>query len=361
MQQFRLFLITLLTLATPITAISAQTGIFEPAKLKPALPGPPDELLILGTPHLSGWPETFKPAALGGLLDKLAAWHPRVIAIEALSGAQCDMLRRYPDRYAETIKDYCWDPAPAQAATGLDVPSATQAVERILSEWPADPAPAFRRRLAALFLASGDQASAVLQWLRLPEAERHAGDGLDAVLVERLSTLQTRRNENFLIAATLAARLGLERVVPMDDHSADTPTPPEAEKAYGAAISKAWDNPATARRATADKMLTSRIASREGVLDLYRAYNAPDQAGLIYESDFGAALVEPSQQMFGRDYVAGWETRNLRMASNIREAMAHEPGARTLVIVGASHKFYLQAYLDQMHAIRLADAEAVLR
>ncbi len=108
-------------------------------------------------------------------------------------------------------------------------------------------------------------------------------------------------------------------------------------------------------------MLLSRIASRDGVLDVYRAYNAPDQAKLIFESDFGAALTEPSPQMYGRNYVAGWETRNLRMAANIREAMANAPGKRTLVIVGASHKYYLQAYLDQMHDIRLADAEAILR
>ena len=50
---------------------------------------------------------------------------------------------------------------------------------------------------------------------------------------------------------------------------------------------------------------------------------------LNYDSDFGAALEEGSVQQFGRGYVAYWETRSLRMASNIREAIGNQPGSRT--------------------------------
>jgi pheromone shutdown protein TraB len=60
-------------------------------------------------------------------------------------------------------------------------------------------------------------------------------------------------------------------------------------------------------------------------------------------------------------YLGAWETRNLRMASNIRDALRAQPGSRALVVVGASHKWYLQAYLDQMHDLRIADVEPLLR
>jgi len=347
-------------LAAAVTpAAHADMRSFAPGALKPAVSGAPNDLMVLGTPHLSGWPDDFDARGLDGLLDRLAGWRPGIIAIEALSGPQCDMLRRYPDRYAETVEGYCWDPAPARQATGLDVPAASQAVERTLAEWPDAPTPAQRRHLAALFLASGDQASALVQWLRLPVAERRAGDGLDAALAARLATLQGRRNENFLIAAPLAARLGLERVHPMDDHSADAPVPDEA--AYGAIISRLWDNPATARRKAMDETLSAGLRGSDGVLALYRTYNAPEQARLVYDSDFGAALADTSPQQFGRAYVGYWETRNLRMAANIRDAMALSPGQRTLVIVGVSHKWYLEAYLDQMHDVHVIDSETVLR
>lgn len=346
-------------LAAAVSLSAAHASRFDPALNKLPQDKQPSELMVLGTPHLSGWPEQFDPALLDDLIGRLASWRPRIIATESLSGAQCDMLRRYPARYAATVGDYCWDPAPARDATGLDVPAATEEAERLLANWPAAPSPAQRRKLASLFLASGDRTSALVQWLRLPPAERHAGDGLDDALVEILSTVQKRRNEVYLIAAPLAARLGLERVVPMDDHSADRPEPDEA--AFGAAITKAWSNPASDRRHRFDQQLARRLTTKAGVVAAYRAYNDAAQADLIYRSDFGAALMETSPQRFGRRYVAWWETRNLRMAANIRDAMAVQPGGRTLVLVGAAHKWYLEAYLRQMHEIEVVSSGDLLR
>lgn len=247
--------------AAGLAAVSVQaTGPgFDPRALK-AVAGPPNEVMVLGTPHLSGWPKDFDARALGLLIDRLAAWKPQAIAVESLSGLQCDALRRAPFRYAETVETYCWDATPARQATGLDVPASTAEVERRLAAWPERPTASDRRRLAALFLAAADQGSALVQWLRLDGADRHAGDGLDAILVARLETLRQRRNEEFLIAAPLAARLGLERLEPMDDHSADRPyRNAEEEKVAGAAIMKAWDNEATARRKAADAALQPGI------------------------------------------------------------------------------------------------------
>jgi hypothetical protein len=337
----------------------AQTTVFDPGRLKGPAAGVPNEVLVLGTPHLSGLPATFQPANLRLLADRLASWHPQTIAIEAVSGPQCAFMRQFPQRYQESIADYCWDPAPARAATGLDVPAATAEAERLLAAWPADPAPALRRRLASVFLAGGERASALVQWLRLPAAERHAGDGLDAALVVLLEQLRVRRNEDTLIAAPLAAALGLERVIAMDDHTADAPIADEA--AFGAAISAAWKNPANARRHRIEDALRAKLDTPEYVVALYRAFNAPETAQLVFDSDFGAALDEPSPQHFGRAYVTYWETRNLRMAANIRAAIGERPGGRTLVIVGASHKWYLEAYLNEMHDVRIVDAAPLLR
>ena len=87
----------------------------------------------------------------------------------------------------------------------------------------------------------------------------------------------------------------------------------------------------------------------------------PDRPVLIYRSNVGAALVEPSRQAFGRQSVGYWETRILRMVANIRDVLGRTPGTRLLAIVGASHKAYYEAYLDQLHDIHLTDTAAVLR
>lgn len=332
---------------------------FDPSAFKGPASGPQNEVLVLGTPHLSNLPPSFDPAQLQLLNDRLAGWQPQAIAIEALSGPQCDFMRRYPQRYKDTVGAFCWNPAPAQAATGLDVAAATAQVDQLLAAWPAAPGSAQRRRLAAVFLAAGDPASAMVQWLRMPEADRHAGDGLDAALAERLHALENKRDESYLIAARLAARLGHERVYPMDDHTADATGPDE--KASGEAMMKAWSNPATEQRKRMDRVLHEGLGSTAGVVAMYRALNAPGQGKLVFASDFGAALNEPSPQRFGRGYVGYWETRNLRMASNIREVLEDRPGIRMLVIVGASHKAYLEAYLHQMHDVRVVDAAPLLR
>jgi hypothetical protein len=337
---------------------AAESNDFSPGAFK-LQNGQPNQLLVLGTAHLSQLPKSFDPANLSALLELLANWQPKAIAIEALSGPQCAYLRQYPERYADTVKTYCFDTGPARSATGLDVPAATAQAERMLAAWPAAPAPAQRRKLASLFLAGGEPASATVQWLRLPAEERRAGDGLDQGLVDTLEKLRQKRNEDYLIAVPLAVRGGHERVYPMDDHTSDASA--GDEKAYGAAVMKAWDNRYTAERKQASDILQSHLDTPAGVLAMYRAYNAAGAPEQAFHSDFGAALEEPSPQHYGRNYTGSWETRNLRMASNIREVMITLPGSRMLVIVGASHKGYLDAYLNQMHDVRIVNTEALLR
>lgn len=339
---------------------------FDPSRLKGPPAGKLNEVLVLGTVHLSGLPDSLGvdalAAALTPLLEGLAAWHPTAIATEDLSGLQCDSLRRFPSRYSETVAAYCPDPSAAGKATGLDVPAANAEVERLLAAWPATPSSAERRHLAALFLAAGEPGSASVQWLRLPQAERRAGDGVNAELAAYLDKRLARRNETTQIAAVLAARLGLDRLWSVDDHSADTPDPldPAEAKAAGEAIARAWDNEEGRQRRKQSEALEAGLARSGGLLAMYRAYNAPGEAMVTYRTDFGAAFVEPSPQGFGRNYLGYWETRNLRMVSNIRDVLGRYPGTRMLAIVGASHKGYYEAYLNQMHDVHLNDVMPVL-
>ncbi len=238
--------------------------------------------------------------------------------------------------------------------------AATLEMERLLAALPADATPSQRRRLAAVMLAASDQASALVQWWRLPAAERRPGDGLDQLLVDRLVTLETRPNEDYQIAAKLAVRLGLNRIYPTDDHTASDDV--SADPGYGPAVEAAWKAaPANAVRMKAIAREQTGLGTPAGTLAMFRSLNRREQARMIYDSDFGAALQDPSPQGFGRNYVAMWETRNLRMVANIRAVLAKHPGARLLTIVGASHKPYFEAYLAQMHDVRLVDSSTVLR
>jgi hypothetical protein len=337
----------------------AQTPAFDPRSWKDAVAGPPSEVLVLGTVHLGSLPHPLEAGALTPLLDRLAAFRPTVITVEALPGETCDVLARFQAVYPGTAERYCQSTEEARRATGLDVPAAETEIEKLLTAWPAQPTAAQRRRLAALFLAANDRASAAVQWLRLPQAERRAGDGIDAALLAQLTKVLASPKEDIQIGAALAARLGLERVHPVDDHLSDAVMYGVDDDGWKA-IQDAW---ASSRSKLGEALDAQRRAlrRRDQVLDLYRALNRPEALRDNALTDFGANLRHQSPQRDGRKYVAGWEARNLHMVANIRAAFAGQPGARVLVVVGAAHKAYFDAYLDLMHDVKLADVAAVLQ
>lgn len=344
-------------LAWPVGTM-AQGSFVPIAPLGKGVAGPKTDVMVLGTAHISGMPESFKPEQLAPLLDRLAAWKPDIVTIEGVSGPDCDMLIRYAPLAPGAADDYCASTDTARAATGLDVPAAAAEAKKLLDAWPKAPTPGERRHLAAVFSAANERASALVQWLRLPPEERHAGDGLDATLVGELNLRITRRNENYLIGAALAARLGLERVYSIDDHSSDSVTANTGE-AYSKTIQAIW---AKGSEGLADyRKRTEAPQPGQSIVDYYRLLNEPKSLRTNITADFGAALKDNVPPYYGRQYVAWWETRNLRMVANIRAAFGPYPGARVLSIVGMSHKPYFDAYLGMMHEVRLVDPLTILK
>jgi len=345
-------------------SFAAGSPAFDPRQHKKEIAGRPAEVLVLGTMHLSGLPESMDASIFQPLIDRLSRFKPQIITIEALSGEECDTLQRFKSVHgADTWDTYCFDTADIEKMTGLSVPAATAQVDQKLAAWPASPTPAQRRHLAMLFVAANNRASALVQWLRLPKTERHAGDGLTQPLVDIIERKGKPLNENYTIAAALAAQLGLERVYPVDDHTADTAVDnhsPEGE-AYGKAIEAAWnEKPAPPVRAQEDR-LEKNLRTGADVIALYRLLNAPRSQLETIASDMGRNAAFPSAQLYGRQYVAWWETRNLRIAANIRSTMQQKPDSRVLSIIGATHKGYLDAYLSMMQDARLVDAGQFLK
>ncbi len=338
-------------LATLLPAVTYAA--VDLAALDKDMVGPRMEILVLGSVHLSEYKD-FDRTSLDPVLDRLAAFKPAFITIEALSGEQCDLAMRHPSVYG---KDFCASTEKAKTATGLDVPSAIAEINTQLKVWPAAPTPAQRRRLAAVFLAAGERASAYVQWLQLPQAEQRAGDGLDGTLVEMLEQFGTRNNEDYQIAARLAARLGHQRVYPVDDYTGGRHQIPDRE-AFGKAVQDAWSQDRSQLQPVIDEQ--KRLVTAKDMLSLYRLTNAPRTQAVMAESNVRPALVAVSVQHYPQMWVQGWEIRNLRMVANVLDVVRLHPGARVLSVVGASHKPWFDGWLAQMSGVDIVDAEDVL-
>lgn len=348
----------------------AQTRPFDPRTYQDRHVGQPTQIFVLGTPHLSGTPDTFDAAVLDPLLARLAAFRPNAIAIEALPGRSISQMWTYRETYPNVAHDYGGRAMVlagiAGAATNLDMPAAEAEAARTLRSLPESPSPQQRRRLAAVFAAAGDPASALVQWWSLAPSERIADDNISRLLKEQFDTYETppRRNENYLIASRLAVRLGLERIYPMDDQSdlIGAEYDGDFETDMTAFTNEPWvaamlADPRFAPLRDASQHLTSS----EEALATYRMLNRPQTGRFDADSQWLNMINRESPHGAGRTRVAAWETRNLRMAANIREVASQFPGGRVLVIVGSAHKPWLDAYLGMMSDVQIVDAGALLR
>ncbi|MET0981022.1 MAG: DUF5694 domain-containing protein [Telluria sp.] len=333
----------------------AQVAHVDLTALDRGMAGPRAQVLVLGTMHLSGMPAGFHPAALDGVLDRLAAFRPDIVTIEEEPGDECDLAARHPARYD---RDYCPSTEAARVATGLDIPAAMAEVDKTLKAWPAQASAAQRRRLAAVFMAATDRASAYVQWLQLPEAERRPGDSLSPALVEQLGKIGKRNDESYQIAARLAARLGLQRVHAVDNHTGDRIDVPDI-KAFVRPLEAAWAAGGAELKARAKRQEPMLLAP--DLLPLYRALNEPESMRVHAEANVVEPMRSTSPEGYPQMWVAGWEIRNLRMVANIRETFRERPGARVLVVVGASHKPWFDSWLGQLQGVDIVDAARVLK
>lgn len=350
-------------LAAAALALPAQATPYRPLDLTALDRATPaaerTHYAVLGTAHLAELPKDQRPD-LSALIERLARWRPDAITVESLPGPQCELLLRYKANYPDVADQYCWDAADIEKESGVALIRAEAELPQALAAVAASPSPQARRHLAMLFLSANDRGSALVQWLRLPEAERKAEGQLTSALVELLEKLRNGRNEIYALAAPLAARLGHERLWPTDDHTADALTA-GGGKEFDAAMMKIWDNPGARALRPEMERRAKGMTDAAGVLTYYRWLNSPAALRQQLDVDFLEAVRDTSKQHWGRRYVAWWEVRNLRMVAAIRTAGAVYPGGKVLSVVGGSHKPYFERYLGQSHDATVVDVLEVLK
>lgn len=333
---------------------SASHAQATPQPTKPADVGRRAQVLVLGSAHLAQLSKPLPDSSLQAVIDRLVRFRPDIVAVEDMPGESCDTAARHPATYdAREMAVYCPAVEVARRSTGLEIPDALAQLNQRLARLPANPDPALRRRLVATAMAAGESATAALHWRRLPTTERHAGDGIDADLAAQIAAVTARTDETMKVAVPVALQLSLPRLHAIDDHSGDNVQVTDAA-AYGRAIQAAWDGTRALARPMRDRQ-EQLLQAGDGI-GLYRHLNAPSVLHVALQSDFAAAAAEPSPEQYGRIYVAGWETRNLRMAANIRATFRERPDARVLVIVGSSHKPMLERLLGAFEGVEIVDA-----
>jgi hypothetical protein len=218
-----------------------------------------------------------------------------------------------------------------------------------------------RKRAAFLLAAAYELPSAALQWSYLPVEQRVADEVVSSEVAVALTGTLSSHNEVTALGIALAARMRLQRLQGVDDQSDALFQLRSGEQL----MRELSQSPELAR--LQDSLLIKELPGRlqkhaatGDWLGLYRWMNTPAYA---------AGDVDAQWHIFHRTRLASgldrrraglWEVRNLRIAANIRTAAAEFNAKRALVIIGASHKPFLDAYLQAMMDVVVADAESVL-
>lgn len=328
------------------------SGLQEPVA------GEPTEVLVLGTFHIAQLEEEQFPIEnLKLLIERLLDFAPDIIAIESVPGTSCESILQYRSEYPGVWDRYCTDTTPALQSLGLSTSEAYAELSRLLSQEADKKTPDLTRRMTALFYATGNPYSALVQWYSLGPSEKRVSDGVSKRLIEELENLAKSRNENTVLGAYLASQLGHEQVYPIDDHTADAILTRAPDDLYSILSHSVWGKH-TSEAGSYHKKALGMLGTPSGVLAAYRYINSPNVQRLTVDADFGMAAAHSETT---RQYVAWWQARGLRMAANLIEATGNEPGAKALVIVGSSHKPYFDAYLNQMHDIALVSVMEILK
>ncbi|WP_147320806.1 DUF5694 domain-containing protein [Hymenobacter lapidiphilus] len=336
---------------------------FDPAAAKRQFAIPPTQVMVFGLEHLDNAAPAFQVAWLEPILCRLRAYKPDIILTEAMSGEQVMGLDAYAD-YHGTAGRYAGPTLQMAKTAQADLKlTAAQALVRanVLSGQP-NLTSAQRRQLAHLFVAAAEPFSATVQWMRLAKTERMAADGISPNLVKMLNGFAGIRSELASIGVRLAVDLGLERIYGAGDHRSDVTLPADS----------AWNTALTAEPGLKDSFShripafhsipedTMKLRTAAQVMPVMKWHNSPRYAELDADAQWLAMLRSEKMGRVGRQRVAAWEAQNLRMAVAIREATAPIAGGRALLIVGAAHKSFIEAYLRTFTDIELVSVPAML-
>lgn len=322
------------------------------------------QVMVLATAHLAElFDDSFDPIWLSSLLDTLERFDPSVIGVEEVPPHILHYMEFDEHRYGFFTQ--MWPRRriemgrKVQDILGLSRPEAELYADSLLQQFDDNIIePEDRFRLIQYFVAAYDRVNAALHWSYLPESYRKSNsiDELPESIVEYLKRFADSRNEIASIGIQLARRLGHTTIGSIDDHQ-DSDIIYEIFEEFSKKLRDHEEyhlfQQLYEEYREKEKRWIDEAKAEGDLYPLFKHWNSPDYLDLNMEQ-FKLYFRTNFSNQWDRRRMAQREVRDLNIASNIRRLSAYYPGERILVIIGASHKPFLDSYLS-----RLLDIEIV--
>lgn len=328
------------------------------------------KILILASAHLRDL--SYQPSVLEPLLAVLQDFEPALIGVEHLSAHLVEVMEKRGGVYGQTIQEMAHIRVAersvlsfghtAQQLLGMSRSQAEAKVATLLQA--ADVLDHQIRMQAVIYLlAAYDYPSALLQWSYLPIDVRQHNRLLPAAISDQLSQDLCAPHESIAIGLALAHRLQHQTIASIDDQM-DVAIFAQLPQQFFAQLHDHPEYRAMLHSeffAEASRHANKAVQNGDAMLEYYLYLNAAAYAAEAVRTEWGMYFRTQLPSGMDRSRVAQWEVRNLNIASHIREASALYPRKRMLVVIGAGHKPFLDAYLAQMLDVRIVQLQDLVK
>ncbi|TYP74394.1 DUF5694 domain-containing protein [Aquimarina intermedia] len=315
------------------------------------------QLLVLGTSHLHQM-AGFENQMLSNVISKLDSFNFEVIGIEKMSGELLNDIVSRRDNAFDGItkggfgKPYLKMADTIQIVKDFTFVEAQKTSETLLRKEQLTPNE--RKELIYNLLAITDIPSAVLQYTYLDDTSVFKTD-FDQYVAKFLEQKRTNHNEFYSLAVSLAIQERIPSLVPIDNFQDES-----LLLKFYPQFMQDFQNNSDILKNIGQQPIFHKLnkITQEGIQvkdlsELYTFLNSQEFMDQDYSAQWKVWLETNFPSKSDRARFSLWEMRNLQITANIMNVIARNPGKRILVIIGASHKSFLEKYLKQIEYVEV--------
>ncbi len=319
------------------------------------------KILILGTHHLNQI-KNFQPKMLDNLIIKLDSLEFDAVCIESMPGQLLYDIKSRKDSAFIYIIEHMASTRLAladsmQVTLGIGFLESEKRVDNLLNNDSLSDIECVQ--LIEYLIASTDIYSATLQYTYVKEKSVFNGSRIGQHTIEKMQQYSVDLNEISSLALKLAYNQNLQKLEYIDnlqDESLLYKHFPGFEQDFADNQELFKDIGNSPIFIKADELVASGIKD-EDLLDLYLFLNSREYMKQDFEAQHVIWLNTKFDSGTDRARFSLWEMRNLQITANILKTCAFYPGKRIIVIIGASHKSFIEKYLKQIPDIELLEFE----
>lgn len=316
---------------------------------------------MLGTPHLSQVKD-FDPKMLENLIRDLTREAFQVVCIENMPAELLyDIRSRHDDAFGDVLTSFGGNRLSVADSVQMLLGLSFQEAESRFNQMAVGQDLSEKEHLMMIeyALASADPVSAALHYTYLQDKASIAESNLPKRYFDALIKDVNTANEVYSIALKLAVNQGLNKLEYIDNFQDEAllfKYFPDFIQEYTEHQELFKDLEGLPVFVKAHELQRKGI-EEEDLSEYYRYMNSEEFMEQDFEAQWAIWLKTnfPSGSDKARYYL--WEMRNLQIAANIMKVSSLYPGKKILVIIGASHKSFLEKYLSQVSGLEILRLE----